>query len=277
MKIEKSNDQDAFRAFEHAGWDARIKGYEDVLGGLTRQSVEATLDAAKVAADMRVLDVCTGPGMLAAGALNRGAQAVGLDFAENVVALAKQNVRRGEFHRGDAQDLPFADASFDAVVCGYGIIHLPEPEKALREMHRVARPGARVAVSVWEGMAPDTGFGMIYAAIAAKGTMDVTLPHGPDFFQFGTAEKLRAALGLIGFDDVDAAELALTWHIRSAAQIIDTIERGTVRARALFAAQSAQQVADIRAYLEEAIAPLADVSGGYAIPSPAIIGSGVKT
>ena len=277
MSIEKSNDQDAFREFERVGWDRAIDGYVDVLGPVTRQTVETTLDAAAVKAGTRLLDVRTGPGYLADGAARRGAEAVGLDFADNVIDLARRQVPGAEFHQGDAQVLPFADASFDAAVCGYGIIHVPDPEKALTEMMRVVRPGGRIAVSVWEGPTPDTGFGLIYAAVGAKGAMDVSLPHGPSFFQFGTEATLRAALLTVGLSDVDAATCPLTWHVESVMQILATIDTGTVRARALMAAQNEHQIAGIIGYLEEALESRANGDGGYDIPCPAIVGSGARS
>ena len=68
-----------------------IAGYDDAFGAVTRQTVQPTLDAAGVKSGMRVLDVCCGPGMLAEGAIKRGANAVGLDFS-SVVELARKGM-----------------------------------------------------------------------------------------------------------------------------------------------------------------------------------------
>ena len=68
--------------------------------------------------------------LLSAAAVDRGAKAVGLDFA-GVVALARKLVAGAEFQDGDATRLPFPDDSFDAVVCGYGVMHVPDAEAAL--------------------------------------------------------------------------------------------------------------------------------------------------
>ena len=64
MVIERSNNPEAFIDFERAGWDANIAGYDRAFGSVSRQTVGPLLDAANVTRGMRVLDVCTGPGML---------------------------------------------------------------------------------------------------------------------------------------------------------------------------------------------------------------------
>jgi hypothetical protein len=75
MAIEQSCDSKQFSAFELSGWDANIHGYESAFGAVVRQTVQPMLDAARVTRGMEVLDVCCGPGMLAGGALQRGARA----------------------------------------------------------------------------------------------------------------------------------------------------------------------------------------------------------
>jgi ubiquinone/menaquinone biosynthesis C-methylase UbiE len=139
MTIQKSTEPDAFTAFERAGWSSVISGYERVLGPVTAQTVDATLRAARLAEGDRVLDVCTGHGVLASAAAKMGATARGLDFAPEVVAIARRNAPDLDFDEGDAQQLPYPAESFDKVICGYGIIHLPDPQRALAEMHRRRR------------------------------------------------------------------------------------------------------------------------------------------
>jgi ubiquinone/menaquinone biosynthesis C-methylase UbiE len=135
MIIESSRDPSAFSAFERDGWETVSLGYDHHFARLTTQTVPATLDAARVGEGTRLLDVCTGPGMLAAAALRRGAQVSAIDFSRNLIEIARRNVPGADFLQGDAQALPFEAESFDAVVCGYGIIHVPEPKKALSEMY----------------------------------------------------------------------------------------------------------------------------------------------
>ncbi len=79
-------DPGAFRAFEHAGWEAIPSQYDDAFGRLTTQAIGPLLDAADVRGGTRVLDVATGPGYVAAAAAQRGASVVGLDFSAAMVA-----------------------------------------------------------------------------------------------------------------------------------------------------------------------------------------------
>ena len=275
VAIEKSNNPSEFLDFERAGWGVSIAGYDDAFGVVSRQTVDPTLEAARVHAGMRVLDICCGPGMLAEGAIARGARAVGLDFSD-VVQVARKLVPAAEFRQGDAQDLPFPDSSFDAVVCGYGLMHVPDAEKVLQEMFRVVRPGGRIAVSVWERTTPHNGFGLVYAAVRAHGNLNVPLPHGADFFQFGTEEKMHAALTAIGFSEVKTQFLPQDWHVQTGDEIMQAVLKGAVRSRALLAAQNETETRAIRGFFEQTLQGLPRAGAAYKVPLPAIIGSGAK-
>lgn len=274
MAIESSQQPEVFSDFEHQGWERSSAGYDRHWARLTRQSVSATLDAAGVAKGARVLDVCCGPGMLAATALERGATVVGLDFSEKVVAIARAKVPGGAFRQGDAQALPFDDGSFDAAVCGYGIIHVPNPELALCELRRVLRPGGRLAASVWDSPKPDNGFGVLYSALRAHGDLTVPLPHGPDFFQFSDVERMTAALEGTGLHDVGVTFVDQTWSMDEPLGIVRAVLEGAVRARALLLAQTERARAAIEAAVAEGMGQFRTAGGAYEVPMPALVGAG---
>ena len=212
--------------------------------------------------------------MLAGAALERGARVVGLDFSGEAVEIARRNLPGAEIRQGDAQALPFEDDSFDAAVCGYGIIHLPEPEKALMEMRRVVKPGGRISVSVWEAPNPGNGFGVLFGAIKSHGVLDVPLPQGPDFFQFSEPETMNAALRAIGLRDTSARTVAQTWELDQPSGMIQAVLEGAVRARALLLAQTVPARAAIEAAVEEGLAPFRSPEGRCRVPMPAIVGAG---
>lgn len=100
------------------------------------------------------LDVCCGTGDLLVGMASRvgpSGQAVGLDFAPGMLEIARRRARRRGLERvrlvcGDAEALPVADASVDAVTIAFGLRNLTHPDRALREFHRVLRPAGRLVV-----------------------------------------------------------------------------------------------------------------------------------
>lgn len=102
---------------------------------------------------MRVLDVACGSGNAALHAARAGAEVVGVDFASNLVAQARVRAAReglkAQFDVGDAEELPYADASFDHIVTIYGAMFAPRPEVVVSELLRVCRPGGRVAMANW--------------------------------------------------------------------------------------------------------------------------------
>ncbi|HEV2320008.1 MAG TPA: bifunctional demethylmenaquinone methyltransferase/2-methoxy-6-polyprenyl-1,4-benzoquinol methylase UbiE [Verrucomicrobiae bacterium] len=95
------------------------------------------------------LDLCCGTGDIAFALAGQGAQVTGLDFSEKMLEVAahrleKSNFKALKFIQGDAQSLPFPDNSYDAITVGYGLRNLSNLETGLREMVRVAKPGARI-------------------------------------------------------------------------------------------------------------------------------------
>jgi SAM-dependent methyltransferase len=193
-----------------------------------------------------------------------------------MVAAARRNAPAADCQQGDAQNLPYGDNSFDAVVCGYGIIHLPMPDRALAEMRRVLRPGGRVAISVWQAPSPSNGFGLLLGAVKAHGRLDVPLPHGPDLFQFSSEDALKAALIDTGFHDVRAVPVPQTYRLRSAGEFLDAFTQGTVRNKALFLAQDQAARSAIAAAVVAGMNNLFRSTEGFEVPMPALVGSGVK-
>lgn len=112
-----------------------------------------------------VLDLGAGNGIMAremVDAVGPFGAVTGLDAAAPMVAMARALCPGGRFVQGDAADLPFEDASFDAVSAAQLLCFLPDPDRALREMHRVLRPGGRLVILdtdwsslVWNSNSPD--------------------------------------------------------------------------------------------------------------------------
>ena len=142
---------------------------------------------------MKVLDVACGTGNLALPAARAGAEVTGVDIAPNLVEQARENAQReglkAKFDEGDAEALPYDDASFDAVVTMFGAMFAPRPELVAAELKRVCRPGGLIAMANWT---PAGFIGQMFKTMGAH----VTPPAGmPSPLLWGVEENVRQRLG----------------------------------------------------------------------------------
>jgi SAM-dependent methyltransferase len=128
---------------------------------------ELLAEAAELQAGQRVLDVATGSGNLALAAARRGAEVTGVDYVpallERARVRAKAELLNVTFEHGDAENLPFPDASFDAVLSIYGCMFAPDHRKTASELARVCRGGGTIALACWT---PDGFIGEMFRLVA---------------------------------------------------------------------------------------------------------------
>ena len=172
--------------------------------------------AAVVRPGDRVLDAACGTGDLAVADLRAGAGRVtGLDFSPRMLERARRKAPRVEWVEGDLLALPFEDGTFDAATIGFGVRNVVDLERALGELHRVLRPGGRLAIleitrprgalrpffSLWfDRLVPLIG------RVLPGGSAYSYLPAS--VARFPAAEELAALLGRVGFEDVGFRLLA---------------------------------------------------------------------
>ncbi|HEY0878751.1 MAG TPA: methyltransferase domain-containing protein [Zeimonas sp.] len=168
---------------------------------LFEQWTDAVLDAAEVgAATRRLLDVACGTGVLARAAAARLRSPdgiVGVDPNEGMLAVAAECAPGIEWREGRAENLAFDDASFDAVLCQFGLMFFEDRRAGLREMLRVLRPGGRLAVAVWDALPHSAGF----AALASMLDRVVGTAAGDALrvpFSLGDGDALRTLFAQAG-------------------------------------------------------------------------------
>jgi SAM-dependent methyltransferase len=135
--------------------DAATNYEEAVVPALIREWAPRVVAAAGIRPGDRVLDVACGTGVLSrvvAEAVGSAGSVTGLDFDPGMLTMAARAAPGISWHRGVAEELPFGDATFDAVVSQFGLMFFEDRSRALREMWRVLRPGGRMAVAVWASL-----------------------------------------------------------------------------------------------------------------------------
>ncbi|MBW8823642.1 MAG: class I SAM-dependent methyltransferase [Xanthomonadales bacterium] len=134
----------------------------------TTPCAAALIEFAEVRAGENVLDVGCGTGVVAITAAQAGARAKGLDLSPVLLADARRNAALInadiEFIEGDAEALPYPDASFDVVLSQFGHMFAPRPDIAIAEMLRVLKKGGRIAFSTWP---PELMVGKLFALVAS--------------------------------------------------------------------------------------------------------------
>jgi SAM-dependent methyltransferase len=188
---------------------------------------------------------------------------------------ARRRYPRIEFREGDAENVAFDPASFDAVVCAFGILHIADPDKAIAEAYRVLRPDGRFAFTVWAGPDRHDFFAIVLKALEAHGNTQVSLPPAPPIFRFSDPGECRNALTQAGFVDVSVVELALKWRAPSIEAIPDCIYKSTVRTSMVLE----RQTPAARDRIHEAIHKSAErfaQDGAYEIAWPAVLAAARK-
>ncbi len=260
------------RRVQRYGWDRAAEAYARHWHGPLAGVQGELLAIASVSPGEAVLDVACGTGVVsvaAASAVGPAGRVLGVDLADAMVQAARQRARdlglgQTRFERMEAEQLALPDAGFDLALCALGLMYVPDPEAALRELHRVLRPGGRAVLAVW-GERANCGWAPLFGIVDAEVRSEVC----PLFFGLGQGEALARRCASAGLqvtlqqrrrdslDYVDGAEacaaafaggpVALAWSR------FDATARERVQSRYL-----------------EAIAPWRD-GEGYRVPAEYLI------
>jgi ubiquinone/menaquinone biosynthesis C-methylase UbiE len=161
------------------------------------QAGEAVIEAAGVEPGLDVLDVACGTGNATIPAAKAGARVTGLDFAPALLEIARERSADAmveiDWVEGDAQDMPFEDASFDRVLSVFGHMFAPDHERTAGEMKRVLRPGGVIAFACWM---PEGAIGRMFRVTADL----LPPPPGDPPSLWGTEQHVRDLFGNAEFE-----------------------------------------------------------------------------
>ena len=167
-----------------------VDTYEKIAGKYAAQYFDDMVDVPyidkfldKLPAKAKILDVGSGPGQFAKHMIEKGFEVVGIDFSQEMVAIAKNKVPSVDFHHMDMRQLDIPDNTFDGVFSAYSLIHIPSEEvyTTLQGLHRVLKAGGYIEIAVQKGEAD-------------KIIDEPFMPTEKMFFNFFTEERISKYL-----------------------------------------------------------------------------------
>ncbi len=175
-------------------WSTGGKDYQQISRGIA-DSIEHCVLRLDPRAGERILDLATGTGWTSRLVARRGATVIGADIAAGLIDAARAQAAADglaiDYQIGDAEQLPFEDGAFDAVVSTCGVMFASRPEAAAAELARVVRPGGRIALTTW--LSDGNLFKMFQVMKAYMPAPPTPAPPSP--FAWGRTERIQELLG----------------------------------------------------------------------------------
>jgi ubiquinone/menaquinone biosynthesis C-methylase UbiE len=208
------------RRVQRYGWDKAAQSYERFWQAQLAPAQDRLIEMAALRPGERVIDIACGTGLVtfrAADLVGPSGAVLGTDISEAMAAAAREEAARRQLAwvtatRMDAEALDVPDAAFDVALCALGVMYVPDPVAALREMRRVLKPGGRAVVAVW-GARGRCGWAEIFPIVDARVQSEVC----PMFFQLGTGDRLAHVMAEAGFKAIQHVRLTSVLHYASAA------------------------------------------------------------
>jgi SAM-dependent methyltransferase len=210
-------DLEAVKAKQQSTWSS---GDYAVIGTTLQIVGEQLCEAVDVAAGSQVLDVAAGNGNASLAAARRGAEVTATDYVEALLQRATQRAAADGVplttRVADAEDLPFEDGSFDAVISTFGVMFTPDHARAAGELLRVCRPGGRIGLANWT---PEGFVGRMFKIVGQH----VPPPAGvASPLAWGTEDHLHELLGAGA--RVEVSRRHFTFRFRSPADFFETFK-----------------------------------------------------
>ncbi len=263
-----SFDSQQFKRLERAGYN-RIGVRYLAAADTRRELVDALLASARLAPGQRVLDLASGPGQLARAAgdvMGANGLAIASDIAEGQLACGPGQARVA----ADGEALPFAEASFDRVLCGLGLMFFPDEQAALREVRRVLRRDGRLVLSVW-GRAEEVP--LVETALSClRRLLPPPKVARPSIFRFGDPAELTHCLVAAGYRDAEVRPVRITTAFADAAAYWQGFLDLAGGAAESLSRLPAEKQRNLAAAVAEDLAPYA-TDEGYRLSSTVLIAS----
>jgi ubiquinone/menaquinone biosynthesis C-methylase UbiE len=207
------------RRVQRYGWDKAAAHYQNSWQAQLKPAHDKLFDTAKIRSGEKIVDVACGTGLISFRALEATGESglvIGTDISDKMVVIASEEARENnltniKFERMDAEELMLDNDLFDLALCALGLMYVPDPVKALKEMHRLLKAGGRCAVAVW-GKRNSCGWADIFEIVDKRVSSEVC----PMFFNMGNGSVLEKSFEMAGFSNIYIEKIDAVLHYDTA-------------------------------------------------------------
>jgi SAM-dependent methyltransferase len=222
---DKNPDDLKMKSQQKTAWDDSAEGWKRWWPTFERAAQvvnDRLVEVAAVRAGYRVLDIATGsgePALTAARAVGQSGRVVAVDMSPGMLAIARERIdaaglKNVDLVESDAESLRLDAHSFDAALCRWGLMFMPDLDGVVRGLHRALKPGGHFATAVWSAAAKVPMLGLARDAIR-RITGIVPPPNALDPVRLADTSILERALTDAGFRDVTIERLIVTFEFPS--------------------------------------------------------------
>jgi ubiquinone/menaquinone biosynthesis C-methylase UbiE len=198
------------RRIQRYGWDKAALYYENFWQEQLKPAQNKLLEMANLQPGEKLIDIACGTGLVsfpAAEKIGPSGFVLATDISDGMVKICtetatEKKIRNIQFKRMDAEQLDVPDAEYDVALCALGLMYVPDPIKALKEMYRVIKHGGRAVAAVW-GQRDHCGWAEIFEIVDKRVATEVC----PMFFHLGNRDVLKRSFGAAGFSQVNFEKL----------------------------------------------------------------------
>lgn len=257
-------------------WDAIVVPWLAPTG-------EKMIELARLKDGDRVMDMSTGtgePGVSAAKRVGKGS-VVGVDLAEEMLAVARERaaelgLQNFSTQAFDGLKAPFADNSFDAILCRFGVMFSPEPVTLMAEMRRTLKPGGRMSVGTWAPKEENAWLSVGSAGVAEHLELPHPAPDAPHIFRHADPAVLKREMEAAGLKQVEVLPVSGFLTVDSVETYWQLISEVVAPVSAALGKVDEATRQKVGASVKARAAQFAKPDGSVALPWKSWVGSGVK-
>lgn len=257
-------------------WHAIEKGAQHVSKRLA--------ELAEIESGQHILDIATGvgePALLVAGMVGPSGRVIATDISPQMLGIARERAASSgltnvEFVEAAAEQLDFDDASFDTILCRWGLESFPNPLDTLAEIYRMLVPGGAFATSVWD-TAPKARPLAGRATAIAREMFELPSPGSEEASRSGSAESEMAQdMIRAGFTNVHIEKMVMNLELPSTEEFIQYLIDVSPGLAAVLSDKSLEQQAEYRQRLAEELRQYVTANGSVRVPNVTVCAVGWK-